>query len=78
MVKERNSSDVPLAIKSSIENGYFIDYDKTFANLSWPDLIKGWDQWRKYYPQAYSFVTLSIPAYDSTTGYVLQYIGEQG
>lgn len=73
---ETNRTPVKLLMPSSPENGYLIDFEGKFSKY----FQKGGGGWQKWYeenPQAHGFTTVSLPAYDSTSGLVLVYKGTQ-
>jgi hypothetical protein len=65
-----------LTLQSSIEDGYYVDYDGKFAKYFQAD-GGGWEKLRREHPMASCMTTVSIPAYDPETGYVLVYMGVQ-
>jgi hypothetical protein len=73
---ERNKDPVLLTIKSSPENGYFIDYEGKFKKY-FEGLNGGWEKWRLENPKAHGSTTVSLPVYDQQKGMVLIYMGTQ-
>jgi hypothetical protein len=66
----RNKESVRLSIKSSPKDGYIIDYDGTYAKYLEEC---GWREWHKGHSEAHGFTTISLPAYDKKSGFVLIY-----
>jgi hypothetical protein len=64
-----------LNLDSSIENGYYIDYEDNFSRYGVEHGGYGFEVCRLFHPQATSYTTVSVPAYDPVTGYVIMYIG---
>jgi hypothetical protein len=64
---ELNQEPVRLTLKSSPEEGYYIDYDSKFKRYWWFRL-------HLLRPHAAAKVNVSMPAYDAETGYVLAYL----
>ena len=73
---ERNRKPVRLTLKSSVKDGYVIDFDGKYANYFEKD-GGGWKKWYEENPKAYGYTTVSLPVYDPTTGLVLVYTGTQ-
>ena len=65
-----------LTLQSSIDDGYYVDYDGKFSQYFTKD-GGGWEKWHREYPEAHGSTSVSLPAYDPQTGYVLVYIGTQ-
>jgi hypothetical protein len=67
---ELNQEPVRLTLKSSPEEGYYIDYDGKFDGYGW---------FRLYLlrPHATGHTHISMPAYDAETGYVLVFLSYQ-
>jgi hypothetical protein len=69
---ELNQTPVLLDIDSSIEDGYYIDYDGKFFRYLEGGGIHSWLlRWQWFRPQVRGITMVSRPAYDSETGYVL-------
>jgi hypothetical protein len=75
LFSEKNQLKNRLSINSSIDNGYYIDYDAIFSRY-FDNSGNGYLRTNIFRPQVSKFVEVSLPAYDSTTGYVLIYVGE--
>jgi len=82
---EINRNPTLLPIKSSFNEGFFIDYDYLFEQFTaqiGPDLFTpGEDKWkveRIISPHYSGSITISLPVYDPATGYVLLYSGYTG
>jgi hypothetical protein len=73
---ERNALSVRLSIKSSPENGYFVDYDRMYEKY-FEKNGGGWEQWYQEHPNAHGWTTVSLPAYDPESKIVLLYMGTQ-
>jgi hypothetical protein len=79
---ELNGDNRTLEIKSSLDGGYFIDYDQKYDQFL-VDTSNGqyagrnpWAEWvGKNIPDFAGFANLSIPAYDPATGYAVMYGG---
>jgi hypothetical protein len=69
-----NESTSMLSLKSSPEEGYYIDYDGKFANRT-SDYPTGWERWRVFHHNARSSIQLSVPAYDPESGIIVVHIG---
>jgi hypothetical protein len=67
---ELNQEPVRLTLKSSPEEGYYIDYDGRFDGY-------GWFRLHLLRPHATGYTYVSMPAYDAETGYVLVYLAYQ-
>lgn len=65
-----------LTLPSSIQDGYYVDYNGKFEQYFAKD-GGGWDLWHKEHPEAHGSTSVSLPAYDPQTGYILIYIGNQ-
>jgi hypothetical protein len=74
---ETNRKPVLMDIPSSIERGYVIDYSKKYASYFEED-GSGWIGLRQENPQVQALVSLSVPAYDPSTGLVMIYVGWLG
>jgi hypothetical protein len=67
-----NTESVMLGIESSPENGYIIDYENKFHNYINDEYH--YTDWNRFYsenPEVGAYVSISIPAYDRNTGFVL-------
>jgi hypothetical protein len=73
---ERNKKPGRLTIKSSLTDGYVIDFDGKYAKY-FEKGGGGWEQWYKENPKAHGNTTVSLPVYDPRTGLVLVYTGTQ-
>ena len=73
---ERNAIPARLSIKSSLENGYLVDYDRLYENY-FEKKGGGWEQWYREHPKAHGLTTVSLPAYDPENKIVLLYMGNQ-
>lgn len=73
---ERNAEPVLLTLESSPENGYVVDYDGAYAQYFKED-GGGWDKLYEEHPDASGSTTVSLPAYDEASGYVLIYKATQ-
>ncbi len=73
---EKNRISVRLTLPSSPEKGFIIDYDGTFKKY-FEKGGGGWEQWHKDNPTLRGHTTVSLPAYDPETGFVLLYIATQ-
>lgn len=73
---ERNTEPALLTLESSPENGYVVDYDGAYAKYFEED-GGAWDQLYEEHPDAAGTTTVSLPAYDEASGYVLIYQGTQ-
>lgn len=72
---ERNQNHPMLTIRSSREQGYYIDYRDVFSVFfNYVPFSDSWDKMYEFYPDAHGIYTVSIPAYDPVTGYVLVYM----
>ena len=80
---ELNKSSQQLTLKSSVEEGYYVDYDGKFNQylnelsdeVEWGESF--WYTMKIYFPRFAGFYDVSMPAYDPDTGYVLIYDGYQ-
>lgn len=71
---ELNDSTVSLSLNSSPSKGYYVDYKGIFSKYI--EHSGGTSlRWLLFHPQASGYVSISMPAYDSETGYFLIYIG---
>ena len=68
---EINQTSVRLDINSSISDGYCVDYDYAFSRYYDRGYTHGSLGCRLFRPQILGFATVSLPAYDSETGYVM-------
>jgi hypothetical protein len=69
---ELNQTPVRLDIDSSIEDGYYVDYDGKFIRYLEGGGIHSWLlRWQWFRPQVRGVTIVSRPAYDPETGYVL-------
>jgi len=75
LLSEKNQLKERLSINSSIDNGYYIDYDEFFSRY-FDNNGNGYLRTNIFRPQVSEFVEVSLPVYDSTTGYVLVYVGK--
>jgi hypothetical protein len=73
---ERNKKPVRLTLKSSLQDGYVIDFEGKYAKYFEKD-GGGWEKWYKEHPKAYGSTRVSLPVYDRKTGLVLVYTGHQ-
>lgn len=73
---ERNKESVRLTLKSSIKDGYLIDYDGEYENF-FKTGGDGWQKWHTERPKADGMTTVSLPVYDQKAGLVLVYSGTQ-
>ncbi|MDD5271602.1 MAG: hypothetical protein PHU14_02670 [Methylovulum sp.] len=69
---ERNKKAVRLTLRSSIKDGYIIDYTGKYGNY-FKKNHGGWDRWYKEHPKAYSSTRVSLPAVDGQNGFILVY-----
>ena len=68
---------VRLNINSSVKDGYYVDYDGVFSRYVINDENSGWLRLQIFHPQVWGFSSISLPAYDPESGYVLIYIGNR-
>lgn len=71
-----NQKPTRLNINSSIDDGYYVDYDNIFSRY----ITKaggGWLRWVLFHPQVSGYTHISAPAYDPETGYILIYIHQK-
>jgi len=73
-----NSPPKRLTLRSSPQNGYYIDYDGKFSRYFEDDIVWGWHRMRLCRPSVDSFMDVSLPVYDVDTGLVLMYVGSVG
>jgi hypothetical protein len=80
-----NANPIPLSIKSSITEGYYINYDGKFGQYQKEvsqgvyEKGSGWGTFLyKNFPHFQSDLIISLPAYDPETGYVLLYVFSTG
>jgi len=73
---EINSQSIRLKIRSSVEDGYYIDYSDNFARYI-SKAGGGWLRWELFHPQVSGYTHISYPAFDPETGYVLIYIHQR-
>jgi hypothetical protein len=71
---EVNKEPTRLTLESSQSEGYLIDYDGEFTN-DLKEWFTDWEGWRSSHPNFDSFMSVSFPAYDPQTGFVLAYVG---
>jgi hypothetical protein len=71
---EVNSKPRRLAIPSSINNGYLIDYNnqRDIAFDLYPD--NGWDKFHEANPKVQWIISISWPVYDKSSGLVFLYL----
>lgn len=74
---ETNRESTRLNIDSSVYDGYYVDYDGVFSRYVTNDEYSGWLRLQKFRPQVRGFSSISLPAYDSESGYVLIYTGNR-
>lgn len=74
---ELNQTPVRLGFKSSPQDGYYIDYEGKFARYL-QEGGGGWQRLHQFRPRVSGFTTVSIPAFDAATGYVLELPVVQG
>jgi hypothetical protein len=77
MFFELNEESAQLTLESCPEEGYYIDYDGMFAKYFDSMWSGGWAKWYDFHPYAAGYTEVSMPAYDSETGYIIVYIGTQ-
>jgi hypothetical protein len=73
---ELNPKAPQLTIKSSPQDGYYIDYDGKFSRY-FENISSGWMRWHLCRPFVGPSVDISLPAYDPHTGIIIMYIGQQ-
>jgi hypothetical protein len=73
---ERNAIPARLSIKSSLENGYLVDYDRLYDHY-FDKNGGGWEQWYREHPKAHGLTTVSLPAYDPENKIVVLYMDNQ-
>ena len=73
---ERNREPVWLTLKSSLKDGYVIDFNGKYARYFEKD-GGGWEKCYKENSKAHGNLTVSRPAYDQKSGLVLVYTGTQ-
>ena len=74
---EINQSSVTLTVKSSIKDGYIIDYDVNSLRY-FKSGGSGWERLNLFRRCVGGFLDVTIPAYDSDTGIVIVYLGWMG
>lgn len=74
---EINQESTRLNVDSSVHDGYYIDYDGVFSRYVTNDEYSGWLRLQMFHPQVWGFSSISLPAYDSESGYVLIYVGNR-
>lgn len=73
---ERNKEPVRLTLKSSLKDGYLIDFDGKYAKYFEKD-GGGWGKLYEENPKACGYTTVSMPVYDKETRLILVYKGTQ-
>jgi hypothetical protein len=77
LLLEFNQTLVRLDLKSSPQDGYYIDYEGKFTRYL-QDGGGGWQRLHQFRPRVSRFTTVSIPAFNAGTGYGLEYSAVQG
>jgi len=70
---ELNRKTAIITLNSSPVDGYNFEYEKNFEQYFNKELSKAWEQWHADNPKAYGIAHISIPAYDTQTGYLVVY-----
>lgn len=76
MLFEKNQQSVQLTLKSAPDKGYYVDYEGYFLKY-FEDGGGGWSRWYRFHPRAGGLIDISLPVYDSGSGYILIYIEQQ-
>ena len=74
---ELNNKYSRLTLESSVEDGYYVDYDGYFARYFEEYRPNSWERLRRENRKAECFTTVSLPAYEPQTGYLIVYMGVQ-
>jgi len=71
----RNAKPSNIKLGSCLEEGYFIDQDRTYERYVLKFPKPGWDEWHCDHPRAHGLTQVSLPAYDAESGLCLIFVG---